>query len=191
MGDDVRSWSSDATRLARNSDFWLTTVDCAQAASDAAATLTASSRMTFPTAGIQGAWRCVRSVPISTYEVASAVDGHVAIPNLRPSPSRKPTRPIVRIQSGRNRGRKKSDPASPAQFRWGVVIGSQRVGRLDAGFCPVNGRRQLGMTLEARTTSFCLGAFARFDFRGTALQTGFASSAGRFKASTISSRTAL
>ena len=59
-GDAVRSWSSDATRLARNSDLWLTTEDCAQAASDAAAALTASHRMTLAAS--------LRSIPISKYE---------------------------------------------------------------------------------------------------------------------------
>ena len=50
MDDVVRSWSNDARRLARSSDFWVTTEDCAQAASDAAASETASSRMNFPAA---------------------------------------------------------------------------------------------------------------------------------------------
>jgi hypothetical protein len=57
MDDVARSWSSDACRLARSSDFWVTTEDCAQAASDAAASETASSRMNFPAraAGMNGA----------------------------------------------------------------------------------------------------------------------------------------
>ena len=68
IGAAVRSWSSDATRLARNSDFWLTTDDCAQAASDAAAIPTANSRTTFAAAGSQRDWRSVRPVPMSKYQ---------------------------------------------------------------------------------------------------------------------------
>ena len=112
-------------------------------------------------------------------------------PQLAPQPKPKTDTTYRPNPIGAEPGPEKVRPRPRAQFRRGVVIRSQRVGRLDAGFCPVNGRRQLGLTFEARTTSFCLGALVRFDFRATALQAGVASSAGRFKASTISSRTAL
>ncbi|NOJ48113.1 hypothetical protein [Bradyrhizobium archetypum] len=48
MDDVIRSGSSDACLLARSSGFWLTTEDCAQAASDAAPSMTANSRINFP-----------------------------------------------------------------------------------------------------------------------------------------------
>jgi|SRR5882672_6847680 hypothetical protein len=69
--DDVVRSLTDACRLARKSDFWVTTDDCAQAASDAAPRATASSRMTFPAraAKTSGASSRVQPALASTYEV--------------------------------------------------------------------------------------------------------------------------
>jgi hypothetical protein len=71
IDDVVCSWCSDACRPARSSDFWVTTEDCAQAASDAAPSVTASSRMNFPAraAGINGASTRVQPALTSTHEI--------------------------------------------------------------------------------------------------------------------------
>jgi hypothetical protein len=90
MDDVVRSWSSDTCRLARSSDFWVTTEDCAQAASDAAASVTANSRMNFPArAGINGASSRVQPALTSTHEILVQPMEDMLQSSLAPQPKPK------------------------------------------------------------------------------------------------------
>jgi len=117
--DAARVGSADAGRLASACERWLTTEDCAQAASDAAPITMAQSRSGFRARANAIAGATPRALRLtSTYEM-TASSRDMLHPQLAPQPKPKIQHPHGRIQSGRNGGGTRSDGPQATRFPLG------------------------------------------------------------------------